>query len=73
MDVFQNTGFKESSKWHLRESQSTDKLSRKVMSFSYHIELKTFIEASCTNNIHTEKRLFAAATFKGFWVVSFQT
>ena len=34
---------------------------------------RTFIEVSCTNNIHTdEKGLggFAAATSKGLWVVS---
>ena len=37
----------------LQKSQSNDKLSRKVMTSSYHIELKTFIEARCTNNVHT--------------------
>ena len=31
----------------------------------------TFIEASCTNNIHTRRKGFAAATFKGLRVVSF--
>ena len=43
------------------------------MSSSNEIEPKTFIETSCTNNIHTEEKDFAAATFKGLWVISFQT
>ena len=53
----------------LKKFPSNDKLSRKVMSFSYHIEWKTFTEASCTNNI-LKKRLFVHATFKDLWVVS---
>ena len=45
---------------------------------SYHIESKTFIEASCTNNIHTEKKTFCDYyTFEALWIglgiVSFQT
>ena len=43
-----------------------------IMSSSYHMEQKTFVEAICTNNIHTGEKLFAAATFEGSWVVSFQ-
>ena len=36
------------------------------MTFSYHMEQKTFIEGGCTNNIHTEEFLFSeAATFEG--------
>ena len=39
--------------WWLKKSQSNDKLFWKLMSYSYHIEQKTFIEASCTNKMHT--------------------
>ena len=35
------------------------------MSSSHHTEQKTFIEASCTNNIHTREFFFAVATFGG--------
>ena len=44
------------------KSQSNDKLSRKVLSSSYHIEWKTFFEAICTThtgqkgNIHTGQK-----------------
>ena len=62
---------KEVAEWRLKKSQINNKLSRKVMSFSYHRKLKTFIEASCTSNIHTgEKNMFSCPS-KGFWVVSF--
>ena len=37
------------------------------------LEWKTFIEASCTNNIILEKSAPGVAIFKGLWVVSFQT
>ena len=37
-DFFQNTGFKESSSMAIQKSQSNDKLSRKVMASTYHIE-----------------------------------
>ena len=43
------------------------------MPSSYHMECKTFIEASCTNGTHTWQRFFEAATFEGLWDVSFQT
>ena len=61
---FKTLGSKKVVKWRLKKFQSNDKLSRKVMSFSYHIEWKTFTETSLEN------RLFADATFKGLWVVS---
>ena len=32
--------------------------------FSYHRKYKILIEASCTNNIRTEEKFFAAATFE---------
>ena len=35
---FKTLASKKAAKWRLRKSQSSDKLSRKVMSFSYHIE-----------------------------------
>ena len=34
--------------------------------------VKTFIEASCTNNIHTGEKFFAAVSFEGLQVLSFQ-
>ena len=67
---FKTLGSKKVVKWRLKKFQSNDKLSRKVMSFSYHIEWKTFTEASCTNNIHTGEKTFCSATFKGLWVIS---
>ena len=39
------------------------------MSFSYHMGQKTFIGASCINDI----RHFCGYYFKDFWGVSFQT
>ena len=36
------------------------------------MELKTFIEARCTNNMHTGENVFAVGTFKGLQIVSFQ-
>ena len=42
-----------------------------VFQLSY--KIKILIDASCTNNIYTGEKGFAAATFKGLWVVSFQT
>ena len=37
------------------------------MSSSYHIEWKTFIEASDIYKIHTGEKIFVAATFEGLW------
>ena len=37
--------------------QGNDKHLSKIMSFIYHMELKTFIEASYTNIIHTGENL----------------
>ena len=37
------------------------------------MEWETFIEESCTNNIHTGKKLSEATTFDGLWAASFQT
>ena len=38
-----------------KESKVNDKLLEKTMSSTYHMEQKTFIEASCTNSMHTGK------------------
>ena len=35
------------------------------MTSNPHMEQKTFIEASCINNIHTGEKFLAAATFEG--------
>ena len=41
----------------------------KMMHSVYHMELETFMEASC---ITLNKDVFTAGTFKGLWDVSFQ-
>ena len=38
---------------------------KKTVSSSYHMEEKTFIEASCINTYTLEKKVFAVATFEG--------
>ena len=53
----------------MKKSHSHDKLSEKITSSSYHMNQKTFIEASCAYNIHTGEKFFAAAAFEDFWVV----
>ena len=40
--------------------------------FQLSLKIKTLIEASCTNNMHTGETGFCRATFKDVWVVSFQ-
>ena len=39
------------------------------MSSSYHMEQKTFMEASYIYNVHTGENFFVAAAFEGSWVV----
>ena len=56
---------KEASTWQLKKPQKTDKHLQKIMSSNYQIELKTFIEASSTDNNALEKKLFVAAIFEG--------
>ena len=51
--------------WRLKKSHSNDKLLEKITSSSYHMEQKTFIEASYIYNIHTGGKLFAADAFEG--------
>ena len=43
-----------------------------VFQLSHEIK-KTLIEASCIYNMHTEEKIFAAATFEDLWVVSSPT
>ena len=50
--------------WLLKKSHNNNKLLEKTLS-SYHMERKTFVEASCIYNIHTERIFFVAAAFKG--------
>ena len=47
--------------WRLKKRHSNDKLLEKITSSSNHMELKTFIEASCIYNIHTGEK---ATTFE---------
>ena len=66
MALFWNLAFvsKKTTIWQLKKSQSNDKLLEKVTFSKYHMEQKTFIEASCIYNIHTERNFFVAAAFK---------
>ena len=41
-----------------KKPQGYDQFVSKIMSSNYHIEQKTFIEASFTNNIHTWEEVF---------------
>ena len=52
--------------WHLKKSHNNDKLLEKIMSSSYHIEQKAFIEASCIYKIHTGEKNFCSCCFSSF-------
>ena len=52
--------------WWLKKSHSNDKLLEKITSSSYHMEQKTFIEASCIYNIHTGGKMFCSCCFWRF-------
>ena len=49
---------KKTTIWQLKKSHSNDKLLEKITSFSYHMEQKTFIEASGIYNIHSGEKIF---------------
>ena len=64
--LFQNTCFKGSNtKAAEKNLRQPINFCKKIISSSYQIELKTFIEASCKNNNTLEKKLFVAAIFEG--------
>ena len=42
----------------LRDFRGINKLLEKAMSSIYHLEEKTFIEASCNSNTHTGEKVF---------------
>ena len=65
MDFFQNTCCKEMTIWRLKKPRRNDKLLERIMSSSYHMEQKTFIEASCIYKILTGEKIFCTATFEG--------
>ena len=44
--------------WRLIKLHSNDKLLEKITSSSYHMEQKTFIEASYIYNVHTGENIF---------------
>ena len=54
---------KKTTIWRFKKSHSNDKLLEKITSFSYHMEQKTFIEASCIYNIHTGENHFCSCYF----------
>ena len=56
IDFFQINCFKE---W-LKRCHGNSKLLQKIMSSSYHVEWKAFIEVSCNNNIHTRASVFCS-------------
>ena len=52
--------------WRLKKSSSDDKHLEKIVLSSYHMEQKTFIEASCIYNIHTAEKRFCSCYFWRF-------
>ena len=73
-DLFLNTSFKERRSMAVGTVLGITLNFLKIVSFSYHIEEKTFIEASHTNNTHTLGKTFVAAvTFEGLSVASLWT
>ena len=42
-----------------KSPQSSDEFFKKTVSFSYHMEEKTFIKASCINNMHNGEKGFS--------------
>ena len=56
----------------LQKSQCNEKFLSKIMSSSYHMEQKTFIEESCTNNMHINENVFCWFFFGGLGVLFFQ-
>ena len=67
--TFKTLVSKKTTIWQLKKFHSNDKLLGKKTSSSYHMEQKTFVEASCMYNIHTGENIFAAATFEGLRVI----
>ena len=57
---------KKTTIWRMKKSHRNDKLLEKITSSSYHMEQKTFIEASCINNIHTGEKNFCTCWFWRF-------
>ena len=57
---------KKTTIWRLKKSHGNDKTLEKITFSSYHMEQKTFMEASCIYNIHSEGKIFVAVAFKGF-------
>ena len=49
--------------WRLKKSHSNDKVLEKITFSSYHVEQKTFMEASCIYNIHSEGKFFCSGCF----------
>ena len=49
--------------WRLKKSHSSNKLLEKITSSNYHMEQKTYIEASRVCNIHTREKKFCSCYF----------
>ena len=47
----------------VEKSHSNDKLLEKIISSSYHMEQKTYVKASCNNNIDTGEKFFCNCYF----------
>ena len=58
--------FKEYNNMAVNKTQSNDKLVWKIKPSSFHMKLKSFNEASCTNNIYTGEKVFWTCYFWRF-------
>ena len=66
MDFFLIIFFKESKNTAVEKNlRIAINVYKKTMSSSYHMGSKIFIEASCTNSIHTGEKDFFRDTFEG--------
>ena len=54
---------KKATIWRLKKSHSNDKILEKIAFYSYHMEQKTFKEASCFYNIRSEGNFFCSCCF----------
>ena len=60
---FKTLASKKTTIWRLKKSHSNDKIREKITSSSYHMEQKTFIEASYIYNMHTQENHFCSCFF----------
>ena len=68
---FKTMASKKATTWRLKNPESNNKLLSKVMSYSYYTEWKHSSKQVVAITYTLDKRVSAAATFKGLWVVFF--